>query len=716
MSQPGPMGWGLPNVSESALHDLEKRAFDDLAKLAPRYLMRHDAREPKNDALIKRVEDRVKAAGWDEGMILPFLFDEATKMKPAWLRQLIGSCFQAGTLIRMADGSHKQIQDIRVFDKVLTAEGNVGYVTATMGREADELMYSVKLWGHKAVEMTGEHPLLTKRGYVKASELQLDDFVAVPKYLPQKTTILETSAYALRNGQAIRRSRRHATSSRSVSVGPIGTLRKEIPVHNTIPDLIYLDSRFGRLCGLYLAEGNADENKLVFTFNINERDTLAREVIDLWRDVFDVEAVLSSPTKQVCKNGKKVSVVTTCKVTVHSTIWAVTFKNLFGTGSSKKSLPPDIASGPKEFLEALVGGWLDGDGHQKTETTIQGTTVSKALSLDIHAICNGLDMMPTLTSSIPKIGNGVKTRQVRFDVHLRNPSKSLCCNETESHVWRKVRELSSRAYVGKVYNFEVHGDNSYVAEGLGVHNCVASGDMRTTAYRMVAEIFVFHDPEELPGTKFSGPESLAFFAPFSYRAGRKLAGINGNSDGSLCLPHIRGKMQFGHLPCNTPGLTVDAFPEPQREATYKQWGANDTLLNQFASQAAPFKLLESEPVKSVDDIHTLICDHLKPANICSSWGFRTTGKSLGQDANGATIKQWTRSGTWHHNMSVVGHVKRSGTEYVIVENSWGNYHDGSTCFAVEAGEMDRWLKQSECQSVGEIDLTDSGPAVDWGTV
>jgi hypothetical protein len=337
MSQPGPMGWGLPNVSESALHDLEKRAFDDLAKVAPSHLMRHSEREPKNTELLRRVEDRVTAAGWDEGMILPFLFDEATKMKPAWLRQLIGSC-------------------------------------------------------------------------------------------------------------------------------------------------------------------------------------------------------------------------------------------------------------------------------------------------------------------------------------------------------------------------------------------VASGDMRTTAYRMVAEVFVFHDVEELPGTKFSGPESLAFFAPFSYRAGRKLAGINGNSDGSLCLPHIRGKMQFGHLPCNTPGLTVDAFPEPQREATYKQWGANDTLLNQFASQAAPFKLLESEPVKSVEDIHTLICDHLKPANICSMWGFRTTGKSLGQDANGATIKQWTRSGQWAHNMSVVGHVKKSGTEYVIIENSWGNYHDGSTCFAVEAGEMDRWLKQAECQSVGEIDLNDSGPAVDWGTV
>jgi len=249
-----------------------------------------------------------------------------------------------------------------------------------------------------------------------------------------------------------------------------------------------------------------------------------------------------------------------------------------------------------------------------------------------------------------------------------------------------------------------------------IGSCVASGDMRTTAYRMVAEVFVFNDPEELPGFEFSGRNSLAFYAPFSYRAGRKLAGINGNSDGSLCLPHIRGKMQFGHLPCDASGLNADAFPEPQSQSDYKRWGANDTLLNQFADKAAPFKLLESEPVKTVADIHTLICEHLKPANICSMWGFRSGGKRLGKDANGATIVQWSKSGQWAHNMSVVGHVKKDGTEYVIIENSWGNFHDGSTCFAVESSEMDRWLRQAECQSVGEIDLQDNAPAVDWGTV
>jgi hypothetical protein len=247
-----------------------------------------------------------------------------------------------------------------------------------------------------------------------------------------------------------------------------------------------------------------------------------------------------------------------------------------------------------------------------------------------------------------------------------------------------------------------------------IGSCVASGDQRTTAYRMVAEIFLLNDPEELPGNKLAGRDSLAFFAPFSYRAGRREAGINGRSDGSLCLPHIRGKMKFGHLPCNTPGLQSDAYPEPQSPGTYKDWGADNRLMDQFLQQAGKYKLLESEPVTTVDDVHELICKHYKPSNICSMWGFKSTGKRLGKDAEGKDIFQWTRSGTWAHNMSIVGHVKRGGTEYIIVENSWANFHDGSKCFAVEANEMARWLRDAQCQSVGEIDLQDNAPAINWG--
>ncbi|HXG72305.1 MAG TPA: hypothetical protein VNJ04_16995, partial [Gemmatimonadaceae bacterium] len=39
--------------------------------------------------------------------------------------------------------------------------------------------------------------------------------------------------------------------------------------------------------------------------------------------------------------------------------------------------------------------------------------------------------------------------------------------------WRRVHGLEFEPFVGPVYNLHVQGDNSYVAEGIGVHNCVA---------------------------------------------------------------------------------------------------------------------------------------------------------------------------------------------------------------------------------------------------
>lgn len=246
-----------------------------------------------------------------------------------------------------------------------------------------------------------------------------------------------------------------------------------------------------------------------------------------------------------------------------------------------------------------------------------------------------------------------------------------------------------------------------------IGSCVASGDQRTTVYRMCAEVFVLNDREELPGVKLAGTNCLSFFTPFNYRAGRREAGIDGFSDGSLCMPHIRGKMKFGHLPCDTPGLQSDRFPEPKSERLYKEWGANNALMNQYVDVAGKYKLLDSPEVNTVQESHRLI-DELVPQNICSSQGFRSAGKRLGNDQDGKPIYQWRLGGTWHHNMSRVGWFVLNGVRYTEIENSWEGYHDGNNAFCVEAGDDDRWMSRAEVQGVGNMDMTDNGPVIDWG--
>ena len=293
---------------------------------------------------------------------------------------------------------------------------------------------------------------------------------------------------------------------------------------------------------------------------------------------------------------------------------------------------------------------------------------------------------------------------------MRHKAKAVV-NET---LLAKVRELMARDGMEGGFSF-LHLHEAVVGEQPDwlpqlIGSCVASGDKETTSGRMLAEVHLFGQPETLPGSNTSGTNNLSFFAPFNYRAGRKLAGINGNGDGSLCLPHIRGKMQYGHLPCDTRALAADAFPEPQNQSTYRAWGATDKFLNEYAAAAGKCKLLESEKVTNPDDLWTLTVDHFKPANICSMWAFKRGPKHpTWKTRDGKPVYIWVRDNTqeWAHNMSRMAYVTVAGQRFGLVKNTWGPFHDGRPWFPISVDTDEAWLRQAECQTVGDIDLTDS---------
>ena len=74
-----------------------------------------------------------------------------------------GTCFPAGTLIRMADGSQRPIEQVNCLDDGLTAEGDARRVLKTGVRQSFEMM-RLRLRGQSLVHATPEHPVLTKRG------------------------------------------------------------------------------------------------------------------------------------------------------------------------------------------------------------------------------------------------------------------------------------------------------------------------------------------------------------------------------------------------------------------------------------------------------------------------------------------------------------------------------------------------------------------------
>lgn len=242
-----------------------------------------------------------------------------------------------------------------------------------------------------------------------------------------------------------------------------------------------------------------------------------------------------------------------------------------------------------------------------------------------------------------------------------------------------------------------------------IGSCVGSSFMRGATHRTLWESFILGDPEQIWGTKLIGTDNVAPFAPYGYRAGRKIGGLNGG-DGSFCSAQIQGAQRYGILPCSTPGLESDAFPEPQSSSTYRRYGNSDSFLNEFSDAASKHKLLETEKVRNADAALELITVHFKPLQICSMWAFKPSSNHPQWKFDGQTvvIYQRDRGTSWAHAMMINGIVKVFGNWFAIVQNSWGmNAHRNGDWFAIPLELFDQWLRDAECMSIGDIELTDN---------
>lgn len=238
-----------------------------------------------------------------------------------------------------------------------------------------------------------------------------------------------------------------------------------------------------------------------------------------------------------------------------------------------------------------------------------------------------------------------------------------------------------------------------------IGSCVASGGMRAITMKSVTEITLLGDNEETLGQYFDGTDNINTFAPYSYRAGRKIAGINGFGDGSICGPHIQGLMTDGFLPCNTPGLQSDVFPEPRNERLYKEWGANNNLLDKFVKEGKVFDLLNSSPIKTGEDWEEAV-KRFETAMICSQWAFEPDYQHPQwklPDGTPIWIYKRNKRTSWAHNMTVCGRIKAFGRWWVRILNSWPeSSHKNGFYFIIPMELFVEWLRQASSQSIGDL--------------
>ena len=166
------------------------------------------------------------------------------------------------------------------------------------------------------------------------------------------------------------------------------------------------------------------------------------------------------------------------KVAAHGRAIARWLHEEFGSGASSKSVPLWLLGAPENLRAAFVRGygWTDGStsGMQDWEH-LKASTTSRALAHGLRSLGVTLGFAVQLRkSAVPaeKVIEGRIVRQQPFFTVIFGRSERSSV-EMDGIRWQLVRQMVDTGERKQVFNLEVADDNSYLADGIIVHNCQA---------------------------------------------------------------------------------------------------------------------------------------------------------------------------------------------------------------------------------------------------
>lgn len=556
--------------------------------------------------------------------------------------QLIGDCFPAGTMVRMADGTEKSIESVQVGDKVISHFGKSRTVTDTIAKNYDgDLVYVRGKGSPREVGATPDHQFVQVN--VPRNCRQSDaEFVWMPvgEWKDQSHALLPT------------------------------TLGEEKRTIFTTEDGkgIELDSRMGRLIGLFLAEGSIDKNdrgpyRLRFSFGRHEVP-LVEEVCGLAKELFGLNASIHNlPSKP------SVTLVDICNVSI-----ARLFANLIPGKVYTKRVPACIRTSSKSVRFATVKGWIDGDGHSRVDeingglsAKTVGVSASIPLLQDMYELCLSCGLKPNLNFRKVRVGKGVKTRQPSGQVALYGESALAFCPELREKAsssgkrkpWARRGDMTElgmavrtsivrrEAFSGKVFCLEVEEDHSFVANGYAVHNCVSWGMKHAIEYLSCVDILMRKDAEEFHH----------IFAPYIYGISRvQVGGGRMSGDGSIGSWAAAGVMKYGTIFVNK-----NECP-PYGKDIARKWGSKGPDAK-FIDIGKKYLVQSAAKVKTWDDLVAGLANGYS-CTVASDQGFEMTPGADGYH---------DPSGSWAHQMCIYDYCLVD-QEHAYIANSWGDSH------------------------------------------
>ena len=624
-----------------------------------------------------------------------FLFDlwkhELTKKALGYAfdgtHQLTGSCFPAGTQVRMSDGNEKSIEDVQVGDEVITHKGRSRKVTRLFKRKYTGEIFTVKARGlDSELTMTSDHKLATMESnaswrwqpdnleWTPADELTSESRVVIGWDKAEKDQTIDALQFFKEEDVEVENDTLRIKGSR---------------YNNAINRYIPVTVSFARLIGLYLAEGGSFDGKTVFSMN-NKEEHIIKEIISLVKGIFGVDGVCY-------KRDNKPTVIQAVFSNVNL---AKFFKELIPGNVYSKRVPGVFFSSKNTVREAIILGWLTGDGYfafkQKAkEARIQGVTVCQNLARDMTTLGLSVGMKISMSSRKAR-----KQSKKAYDVYfsgakaltmnkqLEKTTRENCVritdndtNRCEYGYCRQLKYINRKNVVNlDVYDFEVEKDHSFIANGIVCHNCVGAGGGNTIFTVIAVDSILRNDRESIVIPYWLIP----------YGRSRYYCGMTTPGEGSMGSAFAKAAKEDGVLDAKQSGLPTFENSDGLiwGEKTEYSWSDGDARQTMdLLPQSRKHLIKTTAQCKNYDDVREALINGY-PCTCASSWG----GLMQCPVTEGVLLSR--KAGTWNHQQSIQAwwnHPKLG--EIFWVQNQWGkNAHGKCPSGAPEGGY---WVKKGD---------------------
>ena len=347
-------------------------------------------------------------------------------------------CFVAGTMI-LTESGLKPIEDIRAGERVYTKNGRLCTVNAAMRNEIEEIV-SIKAQGIATpIQTTTNHPFWVKplqrywkprpkkhgeARWVDASDIQKGDMVA----------------YRCIEGKEQYRT----------------------------PD-------FWKMVGYYLGNGWILDGKC--KSNIPQGNRGSRINSRVWKVVLCCNKEKKEQLHQTITDAGYHATISEDRTTYKFIICSkelVLFLADFGRYAHGKKLSGQCFELADKYKQALFEGWRDADGYIAANGSFCVTTVSAELAYGMAQIARDVYKRPvSLKKSTPN-------RECRIEGRLVNERPQFQLNVSpdsrygyyeDGFLWCLVKNISKKPQTTTVHNIAVEEDETYLANGITVHNC-----------------------------------------------------------------------------------------------------------------------------------------------------------------------------------------------------------------------------------------------------